>query len=183
MSSQPHPNPNNSPQILDGTLRLKTIHQAKGSNVDDKIDYNFSCMTYFNIVMVLRNNWIIDSGVSDHMTYSLHNLSSVPTVTNTVTIDLPTRDQAKITNTRVVNPNNGMTLEGVLCASFFKNSILSVQRLIKDSKLQVIFNHRHCVILEPETKKQRNRGSRKWYVLLEKSLDSTSVKWLVEIFK
>lgn len=47
---------------------LPTMVATKGSDTDDEIDAHFSGMITCNKVSSIQQNWIIDSGASDHMT-------------------------------------------------------------------------------------------------------------------
>lgn len=79
------------------------MQHAKGSKIDDEIDYRFSSMTHCNTVITQSQEWIIDSVASDHMTHYLQNLSNATITDKSTIINLSTGDQAKITHTGTVN--------------------------------------------------------------------------------
>lgn len=102
--------------------------------------------------------WIIDSGASDHMTPCIHNLSQPSLTQNLRKINLPTGDTASISHIGDVHRANGLELKQVLCVPHFKHSLLSVQKLIKDSKCEIQFHPDHCTIVDSSTRKIKGIG-------------------------
>lgn len=94
------------------------------------------------------DEWIIDSGASDHMTASLENLINVKRIPANYTINLPTGDTAVITHIGDVILPNGLKLANVLYVPQFHHNLLSIHKLALDNKCQVMFHPNSFVILD-----------------------------------
>lgn len=69
-----------TPQQLEQLAKLMPqLHPHKGCETDEEIDTHFSGMISSNILCHhdagLVDEWIVDSGASDHITPYLHNLT------------------------------------------------------------------------------------------------------------
>ncbi|KAL8095199.1 hypothetical protein AgCh_036596 [Apium graveolens] len=76
---------------------------TKESDTDEELDMHFSGMISSNTSSI-KNDWIIDSEASDHMTACLNSLHDVVPLAKTHQIKLPTGDSVLITHTDFLNP-------------------------------------------------------------------------------
>lgn len=141
-------------QVEQLALLMPQLQQqtTKESDTDEELEMHFSGMISSDTSFV-KNDWIIDSGASDHMTACLDSLNNVVPVAKTHQIKLPTRDSVLITHTGNVNVIPGLFLKNVLCVPTFQHNLLSVQKLIKDNNCSVQFTPTQCLISDATTHK------------------------------
>lgn len=144
-------------QQLDQLLKLipkPETSNAQGGETDEELDFGFSGMVYSNKgEMKESKEWIIDSGASDHMTSSLKNMVNIKLAPSTFTITLPTGATAIITHVGDVTLPSGLKLKNVLHVPQFNHNLLSIHKLARDSKCNVIFHPDSCVIMNSTKKK------------------------------
>lgn len=120
-------------QQLDQLLKLipkDGFVSQRESETDEEIDYGFSGMVSSgNKKMSETEEWIIDSGASDHITDSLENMVNIRTAPSTFTITLPTGAKASITHVGDVLLPNGLKLKNVLHVPQFNHNLLSIHKL------------------------------------------------------
>lgn len=93
----PVPSSGFTPQQLEQIAKLIPQLQScnlKGWDTEDELDCYFSGMISCNQVIVNTNEWIIDSGASDHMTPHLCNLIKPSPMARIAAIHLPNGDTA-----------------------------------------------------------------------------------------
>ncbi|GJS31762.1 putative RNA-directed DNA polymerase [Tanacetum coccineum] len=91
--------------------------------------------------------WIIDSGANQHITNSTKNMTNVIDISDlNITVGHPNGTIAKINHVGNLKLTNNVVLFDVLVIPEYTVSLLSVNKMIKDSKLHVGFNEYDCVI-------------------------------------
>lgn len=132
---------------------------VKESETDEEIDYSFSGMvTSRKNKAVCKKEWIIDSGTSDHMSLSLESLSNIRPAPATFSITLPIGATAVITHIGDARLPNGLKLMNVLYVPQFHHNLLSIHKLAKDSKCDVIFGPGNCTIIDSGSKTVIGKG-------------------------
>lgn len=132
---------------------------SKESKIDEELAYSFSGMVSSSKnKMKQTREWIIDSGASDHMTSSLENLSNVRLAPATFTITLPTGATAVITHIGDDQLPNGLKLTNVLYVPQFHHNLLSIHKMAKDSRCDVVFKPGSCIIVNPKNKNVIGKG-------------------------
>ena len=157
--STPNDTPLFSPQQLSQLAQL--LQQSNLQDTTDTPDTPFSGMMSSNNAVTSCNDWIIDSGASDHMTPYFGNLESPTPMPSSTHINLPTGDTVNITHTGNTTLSNGLVLHDVLCVPFFKHNLLSVQKLIKSNTCEVKFLPTYCIILDSVTQTVKAVGEAK----------------------
>lgn len=146
-----------SAQQLDQLLKLIPQMGKSGvqeSETDEEIDFAISGMVNSGKEKMTGGmEWIIDSGASDHMTSSLKNLVNVKLAPSRFTITLPTGATAVITHVGDVTLPNGLRLKNVLHVPQFHHNLLSIHKLAKDEKCEVMFQLEKCCIMDSTSKK------------------------------
>ncbi|GJX84535.1 ribonuclease H-like domain-containing protein [Tanacetum coccineum] len=95
----------------------------------------------------LNFGWIIDSGANQHITNSTKNMTNVIDISDlNITVGHPNGTIAKINHVGNLRLTNNVVLFDVLVIPEYTVSLLSVNKMIKDSKLHVGFNEYDCVI-------------------------------------
>ncbi|KAJ9538263.1 LOW QUALITY PROTEIN: hypothetical protein OSB04_030996 [Centaurea solstitialis] len=121
--------------------------------------------------------WIIDSGTTQHMTSSVSQLENVIDISDlSLKVKHPNGTFAtihKVGNKRVT-PN--ITLFDVLVVPEFDVNLLSVHKLVRDSKLQVVFDEDTCHIQDCALQRNVGTGNEKGGLYLLETNVSESVR-------
>lgn len=138
---------------LEQILKMLPVKNYRGdSKSEEDFDAPFSGMASFsgmvlcNNVQSSSNEWIVDSGATDHMTSTLSLLSNVKKASSQCTIKLPTGDNVQISHTGDLQLENGLKLLGVLYVPEFNHNLLSIRKLAQDNECHVMFLPDKCVI-------------------------------------
>ncbi|GJY52425.1 putative RNA-directed DNA polymerase [Tanacetum coccineum] len=152
-------------------LNEKSCSTAQANMAGIKSCSFFNCNVFFNqhfykffCAKVNMNGvnyhlgWIIDSGANQHITNSTKNMFNIVDVTELkLTVGHPNGTLAQITHVGSLRLNNDVVLFDVLVVPEYCVSLLSVHKLIKDSKLVVMFDEYKCLI--QDLKKGRVLGT------------------------
>ncbi|CAN1778901.1 Retrovirus-related Pol polyprotein from transposon RE1 [Linum perenne] len=91
------------------------------------------------------NTWIVDTGASDHIAYSLfHFIESKPI--SDVFVYLPNASKVSATHVGTVRLSPKLLLHNVLCVPSFAFNLISVSKLTGGQNISLIFRSESCVI-------------------------------------
>lgn len=130
---------------------LPTSYQPNPTTYEDELDQCFSGMVTCYLSVKNNNAWIIDSGASDHMTFTLERMMNVQPVSSDLIIKLSTGATTKITHTGDITLHNGLVLRKVFYVPQFKNNFLSIHKLSQDNACVVNFHPTGCTIIDAQT--------------------------------
>ncbi|XP_071722294.1 uncharacterized protein [Rutidosis leptorrhynchoides] len=102
-----------------------------------------------NSGILSHRTWIIDSGTTNHMTYNVIGMHSVSSLSQLV--HLPNGNHASITHTGNLSISTNLSLKNVLLIPSFKNNLLSVHKITKDSNCFVSFYPDFCLMQDIST--------------------------------
>ncbi|GKA96848.1 ribonuclease H-like domain-containing protein, partial [Tanacetum coccineum] len=107
----------------------------------------FYCGNTKFLVKTITLGWIIDSGANQHLTTSTIGMINVVDISNlNITVGHPNGTVATISHVGDLRLSNNVILYDVLVVPGYCVSLLSVNKLIKDSKLFVGFDEDKCYI-------------------------------------
>ena len=91
--------------------------------------------------------WIIDSGANQHLTNIVLNMFNLIDISDlNLTVGHPNGTLAKITHVGNLRLNSNVVLFDVLVVPDYCVSLMSVNKMIKDSKFRVAFDESKCYI-------------------------------------
>uniref|UniRef100_A0A803LRV9 Uncharacterized protein n=1 Tax=Chenopodium quinoa TaxID=63459 RepID=A0A803LRV9_CHEQI len=96
---------------------LKMLPKQSFGDNDEETEHSYAGMVSCHFAESIENEWIIDSGASDHMTGYLNTMHDVVRRKNSPQINLPTGQTANITHFGNVNLGNNLSLKNVLMRS------------------------------------------------------------------
>ncbi|XP_074351615.1 uncharacterized protein LOC141690739 [Apium graveolens] len=131
---------------------LKLIPGNAAGQTEEEFDTPFSGMITFGAAKSKIQEWIVDSGVSDHMTCSLNLLHNIRPALPHMAIKLPTGSTANITHIGDTVLSCGNPLFNVLFVPQFTHNLLSVTKLGKDNKCEVMFKDAKCFVTKSDSK-------------------------------
>lgn len=130
---------------------LQEVKEPKANLVGKSL----ALTSIFNI----SNEWIIDTGATDHVCFNLSIFTELPKYNNIVTnISVPTGNAIPVCGIGHARISSNIHLTDVLYVPTFKFNLLSVQKLAKDSNCTVIFFPNYCVFQDLSTKMEIGRG-------------------------
>lgn len=137
-----------SPAITqDQYNQLMTLLGQTNTNDQDTYSGNALLASTCLLSSSHTNNWIIDSGASDHLCSSLDFFYTFQEIhSNDSFITIPDGTRIRITHIGNIKLTNSLELTNVLYASSFKFNLISVHKLVKDTACTICFNSDTCVI-------------------------------------
>lgn len=132
---------------LQGTSEANTSTQGPINDNFNSIQSSHTAGNNLKLI-VGTHDWIVDSGVTNHITYKIDILlqkKSIP-VNNCNKVDLPNRYATTVTHTGSCNITEHDNVKNVLVILEFKNNLLSVSKLTKDISCSVSFFYKFFVI-------------------------------------
>jgi len=130
---------------------LKLLPQPQGNKqcdaeTDEELDTNFTGMILCTHAAFNKSEWILDSGVTDHMTYNTEPLSDIKVLHEKSKTALPNGNSSEISSIGKVKLSAEIELQDVLYVPVFKYNLLSIPKLTRDSNCVVIFHPKFCII-------------------------------------
>jgi hypothetical protein len=120
--------------------------------------FRFFCSNSNITVKTLSLGWIIDSGANQHLTVSIVGMFNVIDISSLrITVGHPNGTLATISHVGNLKLTNNVTLYDVLVVPGYCVSLLSVNKLIRDSKMFVGFDEDTCYI--QDLKKENTLGT------------------------
>nr|GEX23429.1 ribonuclease H-like domain-containing protein [Tanacetum cinerariifolium] len=109
--------------------------------------YRFYCVNSKLYAQTITLGWIIDSGANQHLTVSTIVMFNIVDITSLkITVGHPNRTLATISHVENLKLSTNMILYDVLVVPGYCVSLLSVKKLIRDSKMFVGFDENKCYI-------------------------------------
>ena len=94
---------------------------------------------------LLPNEWIIDSGATDHMVHSISYLTKITSVAH-ISVKLPNGESVLVTHVGQVQLSCDLVLDNVLCVPSFSFNLISIGKLTHYLKCCCIFLSQFCFI-------------------------------------
>ncbi|XP_074306249.1 uncharacterized protein LOC141641488 [Silene latifolia] len=157
-TSQMPPGPSSAMQFDPAMLtalyhHMMQLQQAKQDNPLDNSDasVNFAGITLASNVQSHDscNDWIIDSGASDHMSANKSFFTDLRVLPNPILIGLPDGSTQLVTHGGDICLKSGLTLHNALFVPVFKHNLLSVGKLLCTTNLLIHFFVDKCIIQDP----------------------------------
>ena len=94
---------------------------------------------------LFQNEWIIDTGATDHMVYSLSSFTSITSAIHSY-IHLPNGQKVLATHIGSVQISHTLILTNVLCVPAFSFNLISITKLTDSMPCCVLFFSQFCFI-------------------------------------
>ena len=94
--------------------------------------------SHVNISHITSDDWILDSGATNHMVHSLKIFTSITSIVH-ISVRLPNGDVAKVTHIGTVQLSSTLILENVLCIPTFFFNLVSISKLTQSPSFCCIF--------------------------------------------
>ncbi|GJU11010.1 ribonuclease H-like domain-containing protein [Tanacetum coccineum] len=173
-----HKNSSGMPFISDQIAKLMSLIGDKPGNGIHANMAGIQC-SFFNVNVFFNNNfykffnanikanrisynfrWIIDSGANQHITSGTNNMPNVIDISElNIIVGHPNCTTAKIRKVGNLKLTSNIVLFDVLVIPEYCVSILSVNKLVRDSKLHVGFDEYDCIIQDLKRENILGTGS------------------------
>lgn len=112
-----------------------------------------------SIKVVTHDQWILDSGATDHITPHYHLLYNAKPCN--ATLALPNGQTSIVTHIGSVKVSSVITMHSVLCVPSFSYNLLSIKKLIQNSPYNIVFNTSGCCLQDPIQRRSLEIGNSK----------------------
>ncbi|KAJ0471180.1 putative RNA-directed DNA polymerase [Helianthus annuus] len=120
------------------------------SNFSSVMSKFVSCSSLINFGF--DSNWICDSGANQHMVKSDKDMFNCVDVSEyDLTVSHPNGTKAKVSKIGCINLAKGVVLHDVFYVPDYSVNLLSVHKLSKDSKINVVFNEYSCLLQDSKS--------------------------------
>ncbi|XP_074318206.1 uncharacterized protein LOC141655000 [Silene latifolia] len=146
--------------VIDQVMQRMSDHQPAGlssSQFAGIVSHSFASSVHRSFVL---NDWIVDTGASDHMTYDLKILTNVVTLKDPIKVGLPDGSVKLVHQMGTVNLTDKLRLFNVFYIPDFKQNLMSVSKLIDHNALSVVFNSTACLFQDLSSKLVIAKGQR-----------------------
>ncbi|KAL2939167.1 Retrovirus-related Pol polyprotein from transposon RE1 [Bienertia sinuspersici] len=160
-------------QQLEKLIKMLPSLTKDENEGEDELDFSYSRMVVCNFVDGAKDNWIVDSGATNHMSGDQKMFLELQNMKQQQYISLPNGGRAEIKGARSVKLMNGLTLKNVLYFPTFNHSLISVKRLNDEAGCKVVFLARYCITQDERTNEVRAIGKerQRLYYLQKESVD------------
>ncbi|CAM8966406.1 unnamed protein product [Rhodiola kirilowii] len=142
----------------EGPSQLSTIHDQLSKLLSmlqpETVGSNKTHMAGITCLLSTKVNndlWIIDSGATDHITPYAHLLKNVKELDSPYEVVIPNGDTVAVTHVGRCDINDKISLHNVLLVPNIRFNLLSVAKLISDSKFTAQFDGKYFSIQDPVT--------------------------------
>lgn len=120
---------------------MNLVNAMNAKEPDTTILSGITCLTS---ISMNKNDWIVDSGATEHITPYAELLREVRKLSIPYTVVLPNGDQVSVTCSGKCTVSENIDLNGVLLVPEIKFNLLNVSKLIMDSNVTVTFTDQGC---------------------------------------
>ncbi|GJW24922.1 ribonuclease H-like domain-containing protein [Tanacetum coccineum] len=157
------------------SIHANTASRASFFNGNVWFNINFSKYFYANSSLYVKTitlGWIIDSGANQHLTVSTVSMINVVDITSlNITVGHPNGTHATICHAGNLKLSNNVIFYDVLIVPGYSVSLLSVNKLIRDSMMYVGFDEDKCYFQDLKKEKVLGTGSESGGLYLFPNLD------------
>ncbi|KAL2935775.1 Retrovirus-related Pol polyprotein from transposon RE1, partial [Bienertia sinuspersici] len=136
---------------LEQLIKLLSSLSKYGNDTEEELDNTYFGMVSCNHVSATTRRWILDSGATHHMTNNKEMMKEFIEVEDSPKISLPIGETSGIKGVGKVILKNGIELKNVMWIPSFKQNLLSIHKLTRDTGCKVIIMANCCIIQDENT--------------------------------